>query len=59
MTQRLSPEQQSIVAGALSKGEDDVVRRLVAACAGRDAGTPAARGAAEMFGRAHLLGTGD
>ncbi|MBE7325587.1 ankyrin repeat domain-containing protein [Nocardioides sp. Y6] len=46
---------QSIVAGALFKGADDVVRRLVAAGADLDAGTPTARQAAEMFGRGGLL----
>lgn len=46
---------QSIIAGALFKGEDDVVRHLVAAGADLDAGTPTARQAAAMFGRAHLL----
>ncbi|MDP4014546.1 MAG: ankyrin repeat domain-containing protein [Candidatus Nanopelagicales bacterium] len=46
---------QSIVAGALFKGADDVVRRLVAARADLDAGTPTARQAAEMFGRGGLL----
>lgn len=43
---------QSILAGALFKGEDEVVRRLVAAGADLDAGTPSARMAARMFGRA-------
>ena len=46
---------QSVVAGALFKGADDVVRRLVAAGADLDAGTPTARQAAEMFGRGGLL----
>ena len=54
-----NPRDQSIVAGALYKGEDEVVRRLVAAGADLDAGTPSARTAGEMFGRAHLLGRGD
>jgi hypothetical protein len=48
---------QSIVAGAIFKGEDAIVRRLVAAGADLDAGTPSARAAAEMFGRVHLLET--
>ncbi|RYB88940.1 ankyrin repeat domain-containing protein, partial [Nocardioides glacieisoli] len=42
---------QSIVAGAMFKGADEVVRRLVGAGADLDAGTPTARQAAEMFGR--------
>lgn len=46
---------QSPLAGALFKGEDDVVRVLLAAGAAVDAGTPTAREAAELFGRAHLL----
>lgn len=46
---------QSIVAGALFKGADEVVRRLVGAGADLDAGTPTARQAAEMFGRGGLL----
>lgn len=46
---------QSPLAGALFKGEDDVVQVLVWAGADPDAGTPTARQAAEMFGRAHLL----
>lgn len=46
---------QSPVAGALFKGEEDVVAVLVEAGADLDAGTPTARAAAAMFGRAHLL----
>jgi hypothetical protein len=46
---------QSPVAGALFKGEDAVVARLVAAGADLDAGTPTAREAAAMFGRTSLL----
>ena len=46
---------QSIVAGAMFKGADEVVRRLVGAGADLDAGTPTARQAAEMFGRGGLL----
>ena len=46
---------QSIVAGALFKGADEVVRSLVAAGADLDAGTPTARQAAEMCGRGGLL----
>ncbi len=46
---------QTPVAGALFKGEEGIVAVLVAAGADLDAGTPSARAAAEMFGRAHLL----
>ncbi|MGP3769999.1 ankyrin repeat domain-containing protein [Streptomyces sp. SDT5-1] len=46
---------QSPVAGALFKGEEDVAAVLVEAGADLDAGTPTARAAAAMFGRAHLL----
>ena len=50
---------QSVIAGAMFKGEDDIVRLLLAAGAGAgadvDAGTPTARQAATMFGRSHLL----
>jgi len=46
---------QTPIAGALFKGEDDVVAALFAAGADLDAGTPSARAAAAMFGREHLL----
>ena len=46
---------QSPIAGALFKGEDVVVAKLLAAGADIDAGTPSARDAAKMFGREHLL----
>ncbi|WP_150241045.1 ankyrin repeat domain-containing protein [Nocardiopsis quinghaiensis] len=46
---------QTPVAGALFKGEDGIMAMFVAAGADLDAGTPSARAAAEMFGRAHLL----
>ena len=46
---------QSILAGALFKGEDAIARELIVSGADLDAGTPTARQAAEMFGRAHLL----
>lgn len=46
---------QSPIAGALFKGEGEVVTVLRAAGADLDVGTPSARAAAEMFGRAHLL----
>ncbi|SDT12174.1 hypothetical protein SAMN04488570_3585 [Nocardioides scoriae] len=47
---------QSPVAGALFKGEDDVVRLLVGAGADLDAGTPSGRATAAMFDRLELLG---
>ncbi|MEU2424030.1 ankyrin repeat domain-containing protein [Streptomyces sp. NPDC007851] len=46
---------QTPVAGALFKGADDVVAVLLEAGADLDAGTPTARTAASLFGRAHLL----
>ncbi|HQH08098.1 MAG TPA: ankyrin repeat domain-containing protein, partial [Phycicoccus sp.] len=46
---------QSVIAGALFKGEDDIVRLLHEAGADLEAGTPTARQAAAMFGREHLL----
>lgn len=55
---RRNDRDQSPVAGALFKGEEQVVRSLVAAGADLDAGTPSARAAAGMFGRSHLLESG-
>ncbi|ALO99147.1 MULTISPECIES: ankyrin repeat domain-containing protein [Streptomyces] len=46
---------QSPIAGALFKGADDVVGVLRQAGADLDSGTPTARAAAALFGRAHLL----
>ncbi len=46
---------QAPVAGALFKGEDEVVRLLVAGGADLEAGVPTAREAAEMFGKQALL----
>lgn len=46
---------QSPIAGALFKGEDEIVGVLRDAGADLDAGTPSARAAAEMFGRTGLL----
>ncbi|MFE1450678.1 ankyrin repeat domain-containing protein [Streptomyces olivaceoviridis] len=46
---------QSPIAGALFKGADDVVGILRQAGADLDSGTPTARAAAALFGRAHLL----
>ncbi|WP_406727567.1 ankyrin repeat domain-containing protein [Streptomyces sp. GD-15H] len=46
---------QAPIAGALFKGADEVVEVLRQAGADLDSGTPTARVAATMFGRAHLL----
>ncbi|MFD8614190.1 ankyrin repeat domain-containing protein [Streptomyces sp. NPDC059631] len=46
---------QTPIAGALFKGADDVVTVLRQAGADLDSGTPTARAAAALFGRAHLL----
>ncbi|WP_235735959.1 ankyrin repeat domain-containing protein [Nocardioides alcanivorans] len=51
----LNARDQSPLAGALFKGEDEVARALIEAGASLDTGTPTAREAARMFGRAHLL----
>jgi ankyrin repeat protein len=52
---RLNARGQSIIAGALFKGEDEVVQALIEGGADLDAGTPSAREAAQLFGKAHLL----
>jgi ankyrin repeat protein len=46
---------QAPVAGALFKGEDEIVRLLIDAGADLDAGTPSARDTAAMFDRLELL----
>lgn len=46
---------QSPVAGAIFKGEEEVVRILTRAGADLDAGTPSARQTAELFGKQSLL----
>ena len=46
---RRNHRDQSPVAGALFKGEDEVVRLLLGAGADLDAGTPSGRATAEMF----------
>lgn len=46
---------QGPLAGAIFKGEDEIARALIAAGADLDAGSPSAREAAQIFGRAHLL----
>ncbi|MEJ7831817.1 MAG: ankyrin repeat domain-containing protein [Nocardioides sp.] len=48
---RLNDRGQSPLAGAVFKGEDDVIAALVAAGADPDAGSPTARDTAAMFGR--------
>jgi ankyrin repeat protein len=53
---RRNHRDQAPVAGALFKGEDQVVRLLLEAGADLDAGTPSGRATAEMFGRQDLLG---
>jgi ankyrin repeat protein len=47
---RLNDRGQSPLAGAVFKGEDEVVATLLGLGADRDAGTPSARQTAEMFG---------
>lgn len=46
---------QTPLAGAVFKGYTDVARVLLAAGADPDAGTPSARDAAKMFGKAEIL----
>ncbi|WP_345750175.1 ankyrin repeat domain-containing protein [Microbacterium rhizophilus] len=48
---RISGRGQTPLAGAVFKQHDDVIRVLLAAGADPDAGSPSARGTAEMFGR--------
>ena len=52
---RLNARGQSILAGALFKGENEIVTLLIAAAADLDIGTPTARDTAAMFGQQHLL----
>jgi len=47
---------QSPLAGAVFKGEDEVVSALLDAGADPDAGTPTARETAQMFGRPDIFG---
>jgi ankyrin repeat protein len=54
-TNRLNDRGQSPVAGAIFKGEDEVVHLLVGAGADLDAGSPSARETAVMFDRVDLL----
>ncbi|MFC4785006.1 ankyrin repeat domain-containing protein [Nocardioides sp. MAHUQ-72] len=48
---RLNDRGQSPLAGAVFKGEDEVVRTLLAHGADPDAGSPTARATAQVFGR--------
>ena len=53
---RLNDRGQTPLAGAVFKGEQDVVRTLVAAGADPDLGSPTARATAEMFEQPDLFG---
>jgi uncharacterized protein len=53
---RANDRGQTPLAGAVFKGESDVVRVLLAAGADPDAGTPSARATAGMFGKPDLFG---
>lgn len=48
---RLNTKNQAPLAGAVFKGEADVIRVLLEHGADPDAGTPSARATAQMFGR--------
>ena len=48
---RVNDRGQAPLAGAVFKGEDEVVATLLGLGADPDAGTPSARATAEMFGR--------
>lgn len=52
---RANDKGQTPLAGVVFKGETAIVRDLLAAGADPDAGTPSARDAARMFGKAELL----
>lgn len=52
---RLNDRGQSPLAGAVFKGEQDVIDALVEAGADPDAGMPSARETAQMFGRPELF----
>ena len=52
---RLNDRGQCPLAGAIFKGENDVVKALLAAGADPDIGTPTARESAQLFGRPELL----
>jgi ankyrin repeat protein len=53
---RVNDRGQSPLAGAVFKGEDEVVAALLDAGADPDAGTPTAREAAVLFGRPEIFG---
>ena len=53
---RLNDRGQSPLAGAVFKGEVDVVSALLRGGADPDAGTPSARETAQMFGQGELFG---
>jgi hypothetical protein len=53
---RVNDRGQSPLAGAVFKGEHEVVSALLAAGADPDAGTPTARETAQMFGQVDLFG---
>lgn len=53
---RLNDRGQSPVAGAVFKGEDEVVRVLLDAGAALDHGSPTGRETAALFGRQDLIG---
>ncbi|MGC5585511.1 ankyrin repeat domain-containing protein [Ornithinimicrobium sp. W1679] len=55
---RLNDRGQSPLAGAVFKGEDEVVGVLLAAGADPDTGTPTASETAKLFGRSDLLDRG-
>ncbi|WP_378730902.1 ankyrin repeat domain-containing protein [Nocardia brasiliensis] len=52
---RANDKGQTPLAGAVFKGETEIARMLVECGADPDAGTPSARDAAVMFGKADLL----
>ncbi|GAA5079217.1 ankyrin repeat domain-containing protein [Nocardia iowensis] len=52
---RANDKGQTPLAGAVFKGETEIARILVECGADPDAGTPSARDAAVMFGKADLL----
>ncbi|MFC9440339.1 ankyrin repeat domain-containing protein [Nocardia sp. NPDC057030] len=52
---RANDKGQTPLAGAVFKGEAEIARLLIESGADPDAGTPSARDAAVMFGKADLL----
>lgn len=52
---RANDRGQTLLAGAVFKGEDAVVRALLAGGANPEAGTPSAVDTARMFGKTELL----